>query len=190
MAGDWVGRKIGGMLADNMGARPVGQMMMSFFPSLVANREAALAAGDKAALQKKTPESQIVEAQDFVWRSGARSPISFTSKDDILGMKKGGAISQLLTMGLPAGNIEMAAKLAKLQISTIELSNKYLHQLVQLTQVLVKKPVGGGGNTTIPNVPLPQNNDMQGDMSGPVYADNRSNYFSSPYNMHAPGVAT
>ena len=97
---------------------------------------------------------------------------------------------KLLPFQAVTSNIEMSAKLAKLQISAIELSNKYLHQLVQLTQVLVKKPVGGAGAPTIPNVPLPQNNDMQGDMSGPTYADNRSNYFSSPYNMHAPGVAT
>jgi hypothetical protein len=185
MAGDWVGRKIGGMLADNVGARPVGRMMMGFFPSLVANRQAALAAGDKEALQKKTPPSQIVEAQDFVWRSGAKQAIPFTSKDDIIGMKKGGAISQLL--GESGGS---SSKLAAVQIAAIETSNKYLYQLVELTKILVKKPAGGGDTPAVPNVPIPQSNELQGDMSGPTYQDSRSSYFNSPYSMHTPGMVT
>jgi len=207
LGGDIIGRAVGGMLAKQFNLTGLGGLVLSAFPSLT---EAKMRAIDtKAAGQNK-------EMQDFVWRSGSDRPYTFTSKDTVLGMKKGGAISQLLNRSAssvkPGVMIklltsrfhekkdqfissvvkqdEISAKLAKLQISAIGLSNKYLGQLVQLTEILVKKPAGAAGGSAIPNVPLPQNNDMQGDMSGPTYTDNRSNYYSSPYNMHSPAVAT
>ena len=142
---------------------------------------AAIAAGDKTALQKK-------ELQDFIHADGKVYPIS--KKDDLLGMKKGGAISQLLNNPFLTETETFSARLAALQISAIELSNKYLHQLVQLTEMLVKKPSGGAPGAVIPNVPLPQNNELQGNLAGPTYPDNRSNYYNSPYSMHTPGMAT
>ena len=72
----------------------------------------------------------------------------------------------------------------------IETSNKYLYQVVELTKILVKKPAGGGGTSAVPNVPLPQSNELQGDLSGPAYQDSRSSYFNSPYSMHTPGMVT
>ena len=95
---------------------------------------AAIQAGDTQALKQK-------ELQDFIIQRGVITP--FSSKDDVLGMKKGGAISQLL--GESGGS---SSKLAALQIAAIETSNKYLYQLVELTKILVKKPAGGG--TTAP----------------------------------------
>lgn len=103
MAGDWVGRKIGGMLADHFGARPLGRMMMSFFPGLTENRTQAIqaaAGGDeeaKANLKKKNPEYQKdPEFNDFIWRPGAKRPVSFSRSDIVMGMKRGGPIGEMV----------------------------------------------------------------------------------------------
>lgn len=103
MAGDWVGRKIGGMLADHFGARPLGRMMMSFFPGLTENRTQAIqaaAGGDeeaKASLKKKNPEYQKdPEFNDFIWRPGAKRPVSFSRSDIVMGMKRGGPIGEMV----------------------------------------------------------------------------------------------
>jgi hypothetical protein len=80
-------------------------------------------------------------------------------------------------------------RLAKLQISAIEISNNYLHQLVQLTQALVKKPAGGAGGNVI-KVSKPDNSipGTQGDPAGPSFADSRVEFYNSPYSMHTPGT--
>ena len=86
-------------------------------------------------------------------------------------MKPGGAISQFLR------DTGMSKEIASLQKTT----NNYLAQLVQLTKALVQKPGGGGG--PIPNVPLPRSNEMQGDLSGPIFSDNRADFTNSTYHM-------
>lgn len=126
--------------------------------------------------------------QDFIMQRGTVMP--FSSKDDLLGMKAGGAISQLLNDPFLTETETFSSRLAALQISAIELSNQYLHRLVQLTEIIVKKPSGGGPTPVVPNVPLPQNNDLQGNLAGPSYPSNTSNYYNSPYSMHTPGMAT
>jgi len=168
IGGDLLGRFIGGLISDHV-----------LKPEWV-DKIGTFALG---ALVKDKPEAPKT-MQDFIMQRGTVMP--FSSKDEILGMKKGGAISQLL-----GGSGGTSSKLAALQIAAIETSNKYLHQLVQLTELLVKKPAGGGGGTpALPNVPIPQSNELQGDLSGPTYQDSRSSYFNSPYSMHTPGMAT
>jgi len=176
IAGDFVGRKVAGILADQFDMTGLGKFVLGAFPSLTEKKMAAIQAGDTQALKQK-------ELQDFIIQRGVITP--FSSKDDVLGMKKGGAISQLL--GESGGS---SSKLAALQIAAIETSNKYLYQLVELTKILVKKPAGGGNTPALPNVPIPQSNELQGDLSGPTYQDSRSSYFNSPYSMHTPGMAT
>jgi len=176
IAGDFVGRKVAGFLADQFDMTGLGRFVLGAFPSLTEKKIAALQAGDTEALKQK-------ELQDFIIQRGVITP--FSSKDEVLGMKKGGAISQLL--GESGGT---SSKLASLQIAAIETSNKYLYQLVELTKILVKKPAGGGGTPALPNVPIPQSNELQGDLSGPTYQDSRSSYFNSPYSMHTPGMVT
>ena len=107
MAGDWVGRKIGGMLADHFGARPLGRMMMNFFPSLTQNRTQALQAaamGDEKAeaeLKKKDPQYQqdpkfdTSHLDDFIWRPGSK-PVSFNRNDIVMGVKHGGLVDKVL----------------------------------------------------------------------------------------------
>ena len=262
MGGAWLGGKVAEWLTDAFpnAATGVGNFMLNMFPGLVANKEAAMAAGDEKAVQKK-------ELQDFIMQRGKVMP--FSSKDEILGMKKGGAISQLLgeskskhhhsnkerwvssLLGRSRDNIdkllgrsrdtigrllgrskdsigkligtwkktsasstdrkstdrkmptseehaprithvepaEGSDRLAKLQISAIDLSNKYLYQIVQLTQALVKKSGSGSGGTVV-NVPAPANTEpgTQGDPSGPSMPDSRVEFYNSPYSMHTPGT--
>ena len=167
IGGDLLGRFIGGLISDHV-----------LKPQWV-DKIGEFALG---ALVKDKPQAPKT-MQDFIMQRGRVMP--FSSKDEILGMKKGGAISQLL--GESGGT---SSKLAALQIAAIETSNKYLYQLVELTKILVKKPAGGGGTPALPNVPIPQSNELQGDLSGPTYQDSRSSYFNSPYSMHTPGMAT
>jgi len=150
LGGDIVGRKIGGIVSDVFGARPFGKMVLKAFPNLV-------------------PEEARATMQDFIVQKGTVMP--FSSQDEVMGMKPGGAISQFLR------DTGMSREIANLQKTT----NSYLAQLVQLTRVLVQKPAGGGGK--VPNVPLPRNNELQGDLSGPTFSDNRADFANSTYHM-------
>jgi hypothetical protein len=125
--------------------------------------------------------------RDFVSRPGM-PPVSFSSKDDILGFKQGGPVSNLLKH--QADTVTGSDKFGKFQLSEIKRSNAYLKQLVELTaKILQKGPSGGGGNPGfVPPAPLPPNNGIQGDMSGPTYADSRSDFYSSAYSIHTPSV--
>ena len=114
------------------------------------------------------PEEARATMQDFIVQKGTVMP--FSSQDEVMGMKPGGAISQFLR------DTGASKEIASLQKTT----NNYLSQLVQLTKALVQKPSGGG---SIPNVPLPRNNELQGDLSGPVFSDNRADFANSTYHM-------
>ena len=149
LGGDVIGRKLGGIVSNAFGARPFGRMVLNAFPNLV-------------------PEEARATMQDFIVQKGTVMP--FSSQDEVMGMKPGGAISQFLR------DTGMSKEIASLQKTT----NNYLAQLVQLTKALVQKPGGGG---SIPNVPLPRSNEMQGDLSGPIFSDNRADFTNSTYHM-------
>jgi len=150
LGGDVIGRKVGGIVSNAFGARPFGRMVLNAFPNLI-------------------PEEARATMQDFIVQKGTVMP--FSSQDEVMGMKPGGAISQFLR------DTGMSKEIASLQKTT----NNYLAQLVQLTKALVQKPGGGGG--PIPNVPLPRSNEMQGDLSGPIFSDNRADFTNSTYHM-------
>ena len=118
--------------------------------------------------------------QDFVSRPGMPA-IPFSSQDDILGFKQGGPVSDLLGSG---------ADIGKFQLSEIRISNMHLKTLVDLTRGLLAKDTAGGGNTVMnaPPQPLPHDNSIQGDMSGPTYSSTSSDWYNSEYNMHTPGI--
>ena len=82
-------------------------------------------------------------------------------------------------------NTNIGGKVAKLQLSQQKLSNTHLQRLVELTGELLKR--GGGGQPSILPVaagPLPENNDITGDMSGPTYTDSHADFYKSAYSMH------
>ena len=179
IGGDLLGRFIGGLISDHV-LKPEWVDSIGTF---------AL-----GALVKDKPQAPKT-MQDFVWRSGSDRPYTFTSKDTVLGMKKGGAISQLLDRSAPGAisklllnprvgsNDQLSSKLSELQLAAINLSNQYLHAITTSVQQLVKKPSGGIASGPIPNVPIPQSNEFQGDLNGPMYADSRSSYNDSPLHM-------
>ena len=62
--------------------------------------------------------------EDFVWREGSPSPISFTEKDTLLGAKKGGPIDKLINNSIPTPSIPNISTNQKLDVSgTINFGN-------------------------------------------------------------------
>lgn len=62
--------------------------------------------------------------QDFVWREGSPSPISFTEKDTLLGAKKDGPIDKLINNSIPTPSIPNISTNQKLDVSgTINFGN-------------------------------------------------------------------
>tara|TARA_R100000664_G_C2759424_1_gene149207 strand:+ start:4499 stop:6442 length:1944 start_codon:yes stop_codon:yes gene_type:complete len=91
--------------------------------------------------------------------------------------------------------LTLSNALGRLQVKAIGVSNNHLAQLVQLTQLLVKKPAGGsvgGSGNTILNVSQPSDSipGTQGDPTGPEFADSRTEFYNSAYSMHTPGTLT
>tara|TARA_R110001583_G_scaffold46172_7_gene145130 strand:- start:6294 stop:8189 length:1896 start_codon:yes stop_codon:yes gene_type:complete len=171
LAGDLLGRFVGGLLAKHVLPKSAVKGIGKFF-----------AGNDPSPGSAAGLEASPMKLNDFLRHRGRLYPIN--SKDTLIGGKPGGAIREFFG----SRNDAYHAKLASLQISAIQLSNKYLQRLVQLTEVLVKKPVGGGSQTL--NPPLPQSNELQGDLSGPQYTDGRAEFYNSPYSMHTPGIPT
>mgnify|MGYP003113471763 CR=1 FL=1 len=97
LAGDFVGKKIGEIMADVFGARPIGKVVLSVFPGLVQNKQAAMATaaatGDRAELDTKDPAYKM---DDFIWRPGSTQPVAFNRSDIVMGMKRGGPIGEMI----------------------------------------------------------------------------------------------
>tara|TARA_R100001509_G_C4879243_1_gene219518 strand:+ start:592 stop:2136 length:1545 start_codon:yes stop_codon:yes gene_type:complete len=120
---------------------------------------------------------------DFMVRGNKVIP--FNDKDDVVGMKEGGALSKLIHSGTTQG-VVIKDVFDKAVTSEIQRSNQYLAQLVQLTAQMV---TGQGSNVTpVPVMNSAPSTDMPGSMEGPAYRDSRSNFYNSPYSMHTPGV--
>ena len=97
LAGDIVGKKIGEIMADVFGARPIGRVVLGVFPGLVENKKAAMATaaatGDRSELDKKDPAYKM---DDFIWRPGSSKPVAFNRNDIVMGMKRGGPIGEMI----------------------------------------------------------------------------------------------
>ena len=97
LAGDIVGKKIGEIMADVFGARPIGRVVLSVFPGLVENKKAAMATaaatGDRSELDRKDPAYKM---NDFIWRPGSSKPVAFNRNDIVMGMKRGGPIGEMI----------------------------------------------------------------------------------------------
>ena len=258
----WIPMILGSLVGDVLG-KWVGGLLTKYVIPPSATKSIGRFFGG---LGKKEGEKPM---QDWLIMKGGRV-IPFSSKDEVLGMKKGGAISQLLgedrdkdrsskgrwisnLLGRSRDNIDKllgrskdsiskllgtwkktktttpklkwyekvwkstrpdaptrpvasgihsariahaepeggSDRLAKLQISAIDLSNKYLYQIVQLTQALVKKSGGNDGGGIV-NITKPSNSSSttQGDPEGPSFTDSRVEFYNSPYSMHTPGTVT
>lgn len=136
----------------------------------------------------KTPQEEfqrVFYAEDFV-RFNDGTVVKFDSKDDIIGMKEGGAISKFIKGQAGQGGEGVVVKdvFDKTVATEVQKSNQYLAQLVQLTAQMV---TGQPKNVT-PIINQPSQTDMSGSMEGPVYRDSRTNFYNSPYSMHTPGI--
>ena len=153
---------------------------------------------------------RVVYADDFA-RFNDGTIVKFNQKDDVLGMKEGGTLSNMLKALVPGGKSPLEEKASPLSrlitgigkkgreitnevfgakavidevvASEVKRSNQLLAQLVQLTAQMV----GNQGTNNTPIIMQNQgNNDMSGSMQGPGYADAKSNFLNSTYSMQ-PG---
>ena len=126
--------------------------------------------------------------RDFVSRPGMPD-IPFDSKDDILGFKQGGPVSNLLKQATTDVKIlSNSDKFGKFQLDAISLSNAYLKTLVELTAKMLQKGSAGGVAQSTPPTPVVPSDSIQGNMGGPSYSDSRSDFYGSAYSMHTPSV--
>jgi len=133
------------------------------------------------------------KANDFMFRGGRF--IRFDSQDDILGAKTGGALDKLLMRANPGnksiGDSRFVRNMKSINSISDQIgaSNIYLNALVKLTEQLVKRAGGGGGNMrtprTVASTPGPG---TQGSTAGPSFGDSHLNFYNSAYSMHTPGT--
>lgn len=176
--------------------------------------------GVKAAFKALAPGGEspieafkrVVYADDFA-RFNDGTIVKFNQKDDILGMKEGGTLSNLLK-GVSTKSIleeqqksqlgghgplkglfanfkkKGATRTNKREVfdeavaTEVHRSNEFLEVLVKLTAQLVNN--NQGTNNTPIIMQNQGNNDMSGSMQGPGYADAKSNFLNSTYSMQ-PG---
>jgi hypothetical protein len=81
--------------------------------------------GEKTGLEGRRSEGGgAPPEQDFVWREGSASPISFTEKDTLLGAKKDGPIDKLINNTISTPSISNISTNQKLDVSgTINFGN-------------------------------------------------------------------
>jgi len=141
-----------------------------------------------------SPQSQgkIPYAEDFMFRGGRF--VRFSSSDDILGAKRGGALDKLLSRSVPGG---VGAGSQPVRISNIasitdeiKTSNVYLQHLVKLTAKLVSSAGGGARAIPVPSSGGESISKAQGSPDGPSFSDSRVEFYNSPYSMHTPGTLT
>ena len=114
---------------------------------------------------------------DFMVRGNKVIP--FNDKDDVVGMKEGGALSKLIRSGT-AQDVVIKDVFDKTVANEVRKSNQLLAQLVQLTAQMTKS---GSGSTVPVVLQPPANTDMPGSMEGPSYKDARGNFLNSAYTM-------
>jgi hypothetical protein len=114
---------------------------------------------------------------DFMVRGDKIIP--FNDKDDVVGMKEDGALSNLIRSGTTQ-DVIIKDVFDKAVASEVKRSNQLLAQLVQLTAQMAKS---GNGSTTPVVLQNPISNDMPGSMEGPTYSDSKTNFLNSAYTM-------
>ena len=167
----------------------------------------ALAPGGESPLEAF---KRVVYADDFA-RFSDGTLLKFNKKDDILGAKPGGALSNMLKALAPGGKSPLEALEEKVSplsrlITGIgkkgrEITNevfgakavidevvasevKRSNQLLAQLVQLTAQMVGNQGTNNTPIIMQNQgNSDMSGSMQGPGYADAKTNFLNSTYSM-------
>jgi len=121
MAGDMLGRFVGGLLADTFGAKPIGSLILNTFPNLVPPEVAALRAG------------QATGIDDGIITHGGQT-VRINSKDDVLALKTGGPLDKLMKpSSIDIGSAQVfddMRELGKAQLQTLVAIKNGINALV------------------------------------------------------------
>ena len=121
MAGDMLGRFVGGLLADTFGAKPIGSLILNTFPNLIPPEVAALRAG------------QATGIDDGIITHGGQT-VRINSKDDVLALKTGGPLDRLMKpSSLDIGSAQVfddMRELGKAQLQTLVAIKNGINALV------------------------------------------------------------
>ena len=187
------------------------------------NKFLKVGSGVKAAFKALAPGGEspieafkrVVYADDFA-RFNDGTIVKFNQKDDILGMKQGGALSKMFNSVMNAGKRtgsyggkEEGSKITSFirgigragrEVQAAVLGEKHVYdkfvvseiqQSNKFLEILVRLTAqlvdNNQGTNNTPIIMQNQgNNDMSGSMQGPGYADAKSNFLNSTYRMQ-PG---
>ena len=161
--GSFIGAVTGGILGDQGGKFLGGLITDYLIPEKYIKSIGAYVTGTN-------PPAD--EMQDFILKGGQLH--KFNSRDEVMGLKQGGAINEFLRGG---GSSEGLKFLAQAQHK----SNQYLQNIAQNTAMMVQglRSMGsGGGNSIAVSNTSPQPGDPLISLS-----DNRAGYLNSPYSL-------
>ena len=150
IGGDMAGRFLGGLISDYI------------IPQKYVKTIGAFVTGT-------TPPKE--EMQDFIIKDGKLH--KFNRRDEVMGIKTGGAINEFLTSG---GYPQQAMKVL---ITTNKLANEYLRTIANNTAMMVKNLNGGSSGGSSINISVPQVKSPSKQMM--TIPNNRDGYASSPY---------
>lgn len=152
IGGDMLGRFVGGLLNDYI------------MPPKYRKSIGAFVTGTQA------PKDEM---QDFIIRGN--NVIPFSNKDEVMGMKRGGAIDDFLSSKQENGGMGLLVK-------TANMANTYLAGIERNTREMIKALGGRSPNVTILNQDSPSSG---GGIERPTSAvgNNRMGYSSSPYAL-------
>ena len=155
IGGDMAGRWLGGVMTDYVIPEKYTKSIGAFFTGTAAPKE---------------------EMQDFIIKG--RNVYPFSSKDDVMGMKKGGAIENFLGS---SGDNRGLKHLSK----ALSISNKYLHAIERNTRMLGsinqsrESSIPSSSNTSI-SIASPQESREPPTVQ---FGDNRMGYAGSVYAL-------
>jgi hypothetical protein len=151
IGGDMLGRFVGGLLNDYILPPKYSKSIGAFVTGTTAPKE---------------------EMQDFIIRGNEVYP--FSNKDEIMGMKRGGAIGDFLGSKQENGGLGILTKAA-------EMANVYLQGIERNTREMIK--VLGGKQQ--PSLTVVQSGGSGGSTERPnaTVGNNRAGYASSPYAL-------
>lgn len=163
-AGTALGAIAGGILGDTAGRFLGGLVTDYIIPEKYTKTIGAF-------VTKTTPPKE--EMQDFIIKDGQLH--KFSQKDEIMGLKSGGAINEFLRGN---GNNSIMNKVVSIGVT----SNNYLKLIANNTAIMAKNMNNGGSAISPPTMvvtpPLPTNSKQM--ISIP---DNRDGYFNSVYSL-------
>lgn len=152
IGGDMLGRFVGGLINDYI------------IPPKYSKSVGAFVTG--------TPPPQD-EMQDFIIRGNQVYP--FSSKDEVMGMKRGGAIDEFLSSKQENGGLNIL-------VNAANAANMYLQGIERNTREMIKALGGRAGNVTVVNQNQGGGSSGGEKISVPV-GNNRLGYSSSPYSL-------